>query len=66
VDLRGKTVQLVMTRDFQSLSSQAVQKLNEKWKDYGTVWTGLVESNTMTLYISKEPLSRDCNIPLPK
>jgi hypothetical protein len=66
VDLRGKTVQLVMTRDFQSLSPQAEQKLNEKWKDYGTVWTGFVESNMMTLYISKEPLSRDCNIPLPK
>lgn len=60
VDLRGKTVQIVMTRDFLSLPPDVVEKLNEKWKDFGTVWTGVAESNTMTLYLPKEPLTRDC------
>lgn len=62
VDLRGKTVQIVMTRDFRSLEPDVVGKLNEKWKDSGTVWAGVAESNTMTLYISKEPLTRDCTV----
>ena len=44
LDLRGKTVQIVMTRDFRSLAPEVVEKLNEKWKDYGTVWTGVAES----------------------
>jgi hypothetical protein len=64
VDLRGKTVQIVMTRDFQSLPPDVVEKLNEKWKDSGTVWTGVAESNTMTLYMPKEPLTRDCMVTL--
>jgi hypothetical protein len=51
VDLRGKTVQIVMTRDFRSLPPDVVEKLNEKWKNSGTVWTGVAESNTMTLYM---------------
>ena len=60
LDLRGKTVQIVMTRDFLGLAPDVVDKLNEKWKDYGTVWTGVAESNTVTFYIPKEPLTRDC------
>jgi hypothetical protein len=60
VDLRGKTVQIVMRRDFRSLPPDVVEKLNEKWRDSGTVWTGVAESNTMTLYIPNEPLTRDC------
>jgi hypothetical protein len=63
VDLRGKTVQIVMTRDFRSLPPDVVEKLNEKWKDSGTVWTGVAESNTMTLYMPKEPLTRNCTTP---
>jgi hypothetical protein len=60
LDLRGKTVQIVMTRDFRSLVPEVVEKLNEKWKDYGTVWTGIVESETLTFRIPQEPLTRNC------
>jgi hypothetical protein len=56
LDLRGKTVHIVMTREFRSLAPDVVKTLNEKWKDYGTVWTGVTESNSMTLNIPKEPL----------
>ncbi len=62
LDLRGKTVQIVMTRDFLGLAPDVVDKLNEKWKDYGTVWAGVAESNIVTFYIPKEPLTRGtCN-----
>jgi hypothetical protein len=37
-----------------------VEKLNEKWKDYGNVWMGTAESETMTLRIPAEPLTRNC------
>jgi len=60
LDLRGKTVQIVMTRDFRSLAPEVVEKLNEKWKDYGTVWTGVAESDTLTFQIPKEPETRNC------
>jgi hypothetical protein len=60
VDLRGKTVQIVMTRDFRSLAPDVVDKLNEKWKDYGTIWTGVAESNTLTFRIPDEPPTRNC------
>jgi hypothetical protein len=60
LDLRGKTVQITMTRDFQSLAPEVVGKLNEKWKDYGTVWTGVAESDTLTFRIPKEPETRSC------
>jgi hypothetical protein len=60
LDLRGKTVQIVMTRDFRSLAPEMVEKLNEKWKDYGNVWMGTAESETMTLRIPAEPLTRNC------
>jgi hypothetical protein len=59
-DLRGKTVQIVMTRDFRSLAPEVVEKLNEKWKDYGTVWVGVAESETLTFRIPEEPLTRNC------
>jgi hypothetical protein len=60
LDLRGKTVQILMTRDFRSLAPDVVEKLNEKWKDSGTVWTGVAESNTVTFRIPDEPLTRNC------
>ena len=60
LDLRGKTVQIVMTRDFQSLAPDVVGKLNEKWKEYGTVWAGLAESDTITFQIPVEPLTQNC------
>jgi hypothetical protein len=66
--LRGKTVQIVMTRDHRSLAPDSVEKLNEKWKDYGTVWAGVVESET-TFWIPEQPLTRDCmppSNPLPR
>ena len=49
-----------MTRDFRSLAPEVVEKLNEKWMDYGTVWTGVAESDTLTLQIPKEPETRNC------
>jgi hypothetical protein len=49
-----------MTRDFRSLAPEVVEKLNEKWKDYGTVWTGVAESDTLTFQIPKEPETRNC------
>jgi hypothetical protein len=66
LDLRGKTIRIVTTRDHRSLTQEVVEKLNQKWKDYGTVWTGVVESETLTLRIPDEPLTRNCMIPLPK
>jgi hypothetical protein len=60
LDLRGKTVQIVMTRDFRSLAPEVVEKLNEKWKDFGTVWTGVAESDTVTFRIPEEPETRSC------
>jgi hypothetical protein len=60
LDLRGKTVQITMTRDFRSLTPDVVGKLNETWKDYGTVWTGVAESDTLTFQIPKEPETRSC------
>lgn len=60
LDLRGKTVHIATTRDFSSITPDVVEKLNEKWKDYGTVWARVVESETMTLRIPEEPLTRNC------
>jgi hypothetical protein len=60
LDLRGKTIQLVMTRDFRSLTPDVVEKVNQKWKDSGTVWAGVVESKPMTFRIPEEPLTRNC------
>jgi hypothetical protein len=64
LDLRGKTVQIVMTRDFRSLAPEVVDKLNEKWKPYGTIWAGVAESETLTFRIPEEPLTRDCMVTL--
>ena len=55
-----------MTRDFRSLAAEVVEKLSEKWKNYGTVWTGVAESNTLTLQIPKEPETRSCIIMVAK
>jgi hypothetical protein len=60
LDLRGKTIQIVTTREFRSPAHDVVEKLNEKWKNYGTVWTGVAESETFTFQIPKEPLTRSC------
>ena len=60
LDLRGKTVQIVTTRDFGSIPPSVVQKLNEKWNNYGTVWARVVESDTLTLHIPEAPLTRNC------
>jgi len=64
LDLRGKTIQIVMTRDFRSLEPELVKNLNEKWKAFGTSWVGVVKSNTMQFQIPKEPLTRDCMVTL--
>jgi hypothetical protein len=64
LDLRGKTVQIWITRDYRSLTPTVVETLNEKWKDYGTVWAGVVESEKVTFRIPDEPLTRNCMPPL--
>ncbi len=60
VDLRGKTLQIVATRDFRSLTPDGVEKLNEKWKAYGTVWAGVAESRTLAIQIPANPPTRSC------
>jgi hypothetical protein len=60
LDLRGKTVQIVTSRDFRSITPEVVEKLNEKWKNYGTVWARVVESDTLTIHIPQAPLTRNC------
>jgi hypothetical protein len=59
LDLRGKTIQIMTTRD-HSLAPDAVQKLNDKWNQYGTVWSGVVDSEPVTLHIPDDPSPRDC------
>jgi hypothetical protein len=46
-----------------ALTPEVVEKLNKKWKGYGTVWEGVVESETMTFRIPEEPLTRNCMTP---
>jgi hypothetical protein len=65
LDLRGKAVQIVTTYDHRSLAPEVMEKLNKKWKDYGTVWAGVVESETVTVQITVEPVTRNCMTPLP-
>jgi hypothetical protein len=64
-DLRGKTVQITTTRDFRSIAPEVVDKLNEKWKNYGTVWAKVVESDTLTLRIPEAPMTVNCMTPSP-
>ncbi len=66
IDLRGKSVQIVLTRDYRSaLPADLVPKLNDKWKEYGLVWAGVAESETVTFQIPRDPLMRDCRTPPP-
>ena len=50
VDLRGKTVQIMMTRD-HSLEPDLVQKFNEKWKQYGAVRHVIAVDQIQRMYI---------------
>ena len=61
LDLRGKTVQIEMTRE-HLLTPEMIEKLKEKMKSRGTVWTG-VASETLTVTIPNEPPTRDCRQP---
>ena len=40
--------------------TDVAEKLNEKWKDYGTVWMGVAESETLTFQIPQKPPTRNC------
>jgi hypothetical protein len=63
VDLRGKTVQIVTSRDFRSsIAPEVVEQLNQKWKEYGIVWARVVESDAVTIRIPGEPLTRNCAV----
>ena len=59
LDLRGKTIQIVMTRD-HPLQPALLQKLTELWKASGTVWSGAVESAPLTFRIPDEPFVKNC------
>jgi len=59
LDLRGKTIQIVMARD-HPLQPALLQKLTELWKASGTVWSGAVESATLTFRIPDEPFVKNC------
>jgi|SRR5688572_12081016 hypothetical protein len=59
LDLRGKTIQIMTTRE-HLLAPDAAQKLNDKWKQYGTIWSGSVDSEPVTLLIPDNPSPRDC------
>jgi hypothetical protein len=59
LDLRGKTIQILMTRD-HPLQPALLQKLTELWKTTGVVWSGAVESAPLTLRIPDEPFVRNC------
>ena len=58
LDLRGETVQVVVTREYGSLPPDAVEVLNERWAEYGAVWVGTVQS-TVTIPIPMNPLTWD-------
>jgi hypothetical protein len=59
LDLRGKTIQITSTRE-HSVAPDVVQRLNDKWKQYGTVWSGSLDAEPVTLRIPDEPPSRGC------
>jgi len=59
LDLRGKTIQIVMTRD-HPLQPALLQKLTELWKTTGRVWSGAVESAPLTFWIPDEPFVKNC------
>ena len=60
-DLRGKTVEIVTTRDFRSsIAPEVVAKLNERWKAYGIIWARVVESDALTIQIPQQPLTLNC------
>jgi hypothetical protein len=63
IDLRGRMIEITMTRDHRSLPPDLVTTLNERWPDYGTVWIGIVESQSMRFWIPPEPLALDCTTP---
>ena len=59
LDLRGTIIQIVMTRD-HPLQPALLQKLTELWKTSGTVWSGTVDSEPLTLRIPDEPFVKNC------
>src|SRR5688572_23596324 len=65
LDLRGKTVQISTTRDFRFIAPDVVQKLNGKWKDRGTVWAQVAESETVTQTHNPKPKTQNYSSSLP-
>ena len=59
LDLRGKTVQIMMTRE-HTLAADPLQKLQDRWNQYGTLWSGVVDAESLTLHIPDNPSARDC------
>ena len=59
LDLRGKTIQILMTRE-HALAPDVAQKLNDKWKQYGTIWSGAVDAEPLTIRVPDDPSPRDC------
>jgi len=55
--LLGKIFQFSVTRDHGLLT---FEKLQDKWKSYGTFWTGIQESDTASVPIPESPETSDC------
>ncbi len=57
--LLGKTIQLSITRD-HGLPSSVIEELQRKWKSYGVFWTGIQDSERVTVSIPASPATADC------
>jgi len=55
--LLGKTVQISITRDHGLLP---VEKLQARWKLYGTLWTGIQDSEPLSISIPESHATVDC------
>ena len=55
--LLGKTIQISMTRDH---GLQPIEKLQARWKPYGTLWTGVQNSEPVSVSIAESPVTVDC------
>ena len=58
--LLGKTVQFSINRDHGLLQPSAVEALQRKWKGYGVLWTGIQDSEMVSVPIPVSPATVDC------
>lgn len=58
--LLGTTVQFSITRNHGLLPPSVVEQLQTRWTSYGTLWTGISDSETINLSIPESPEPVDC------